>query len=293
MRKLWLFGCAATAALAFPAQAQTVPDSDFAMPKASLAIPAAAAMAMHPGPNVEVRHVRPPVRDMQRGHDMQRGEIRHVETRRHPGAPRRWSRIDRGGFVPGMWAGPQFVVRDWRMHGFSQPFSGGRWIRYYDDALLVDRYGRVHDGRYGYDWRRDRDRWSQRDGVPVYVGDGDFEPGEWDYEWAERWDRDEGDYAYGRGGPPIGGCHNPCTHTYPGPGPAYGHGYGYGAGYGYGYGPMVVTETITTTAPVVETVTYYEYETEEVTTQRRAYRKPVRRAPVRRAPPPPRPGERG
>jgi Ni/Co efflux regulator RcnB len=254
-----------------------------ALAAAAALFPATAASAEHPdaGPAGHWRD-RP-------AHDA-RGGMDRMDPRRHHG--RRFGhipRIERGGMVPGFWFGPQFVVRNWPMYGFSQPFAGGRWIRYYDDALLIDRYGRVHDARYGWDWDRYGDRWGyDRRGVPVYVGDGDFEPDERDYEWAERWER--GDRrGHGRGPD----CSNPCTRTYHGPPPpmpGYGHGYGSGYGYGCGCGPVVVTETITTTAPVVEKVTYYEYVEEEVVTRSKA-RRPVRRAAPRRAQP--RPGERG
>jgi Ni/Co efflux regulator RcnB len=189
-------------------------------------------------------------------------------------------RINRGGFVPGGWWGPQFVVRNWHGYGFPQPFGGGRWIRYYDDALLIDRHGRVHDSRYGYDWDRHGDRWGYDGrGVPVYVGDGDYEPDDRDYDWADRWEE--------RGGHRV-----VVDRRNHGGQAAYGHG-GYGYGYGCGCGTVVVTETTTTTAPVVELVTTYEYVTEYVTERARAApkkRKIIRRAP---APAPARPGERG
>jgi hypothetical protein len=209
----------------------------------------------------------------------------------------RFRRIDRGGFVPHFWFGPQFHIQNWSMHGFSQPTHDRRWIRYYDDALLIDGDGRVHDGRYGWDWGRDGDRWGEdENGIPVYVGDGDYEPGDWDYEWAEGWERgdyrdeDRGAYAHHdrRGAPRR--CGNPCTRTYSAPPPTgYGH-QGYGYGY-YGWGPVIVTETTVTTAPVVEQVTTYEYIEEEVRVAPR--RKAKRRCNCPRPAPRPHPGERG
>jgi hypothetical protein len=228
---------------------------------------------------------------------------------RHPGMPgqvhhRRFNhirRIDRGGFVPGFWFGPQFHIQNWGMYGFSQPSDGGRWVRYYDDAYMIDRDGRVRDSRHDMDWDRYGERWDYDDnGVPVYAGDGDYEPDDRDYEWAERnergdhgrddyargpQDRDDRGYGhgYGRQGPPMPppgyGCGG-CGGAYGGHG-----GYGYGYGWGYGWGPVIVTETTVTTAPVVEMRTYYE-------TVRVAPRK-VRRCRCAAPAPRPRPGERG
>jgi Ni/Co efflux regulator RcnB len=208
------------------------------------------------------------------------------------------SRIHRGGFVPQFWWGPQFIVQDWGMYGFPQPHAGTRWIRYYDDALLIDREGRVRDGRYGYEWDRHQDRWgADRNGVPVYVGDGDFQPERWDYEWAEHCDRDGcGDgSAYAEGyGDDEGPGYGP-----PPPPPGYGHGgyaqsqaYGYCYGYGAGYcacGPVVVTETTVTTAPIIEQVTTYEYVTERAPAPRVKVR--TKRVKAHRVAP--YPGERG
>jgi Ni/Co efflux regulator RcnB len=211
------------------------------------------------------------------------------------GGQHRFQRIDRGGFVPHFWFGPQFHVQNWGLYGFPQPMQGRRWVRYYDDALLIDGDGRVHDGRYGWDWDRYGDRWDEdENGIPAYVGGDDYEPGDWDYEWAEGWERgdyrdeDRGGYAHHDGrGPPRGRCGNPCTRTYAAP-PGYGH-HGYGYGY-YGWGPVIVTETTVTTAPVVEQVTTYEYIEEEV---RVAPRTVKRRCKCPRPAPRPQPGERG
>lgn len=204
--------------------------------------------------------------------------MHQVRRMPHPGGGthfRQFRRINRGGFVPQFWWGPQFIVHNWSGYGFPQPYAGGRWIRYYDDAYMIDRSGRVLDSRYGHDWSREEERWSRDgNGVPVYVGDGDFQPERWDYEWAENCERNGcGDETYAEGdyGPPPGHDGPPPGYGGPPPG-AYGYGHGSGSSYsygstygGYGYcacGPVVVTETTVTTAPVVEQVTYYEYVTE-------------------------------
>ena len=267
------------------------------------------AMGHRPRPQVTPGHP-PIVRQIHRD----ARQIRHPGVRpgmghsqiRHPmpGHGRRFShisRINRGAFVPHFWWGPQFVVRDWGMYGFPQPFQGGRWIRYYDDALLIDRDGRVHDGRYGWDWDRDQERWgADANGVPVYVGDGEYDPERWDYEWAERCDSegcgDDRAYAervdHGPPPPPPGHGRGGYGQGSYGQGYAYSHSYGQAYGQGYGYcacGPVVVTETTVTTAPVVEQVTYYEYVTERAA----APRAKVRSKRVKAHRIAPYPGEKG
>lgn len=272
MRKLWLGALAASAAL----------------------VPMTAAQAQRgPGP----ARTRVMVPAPHPGMGMPHGPRRIHPGMGHHGRFGRFQRINRGGFVPHFWFGPQFHVQNWGLHGFPQPMHGRRWVRYYDDALLIDGEGRVHDGRYGWDWDRSGERWGEdENGIPVYVGDGDYEPGDSDYEWAEEWERgdhrdDDRDYArHDRQGPPPHRCGNPCTRTYGAPPPSgYGH-QGYGYGY-YGWGPVIVTETTVTTAPVVEQVTTYEYIEEEV---RVAPRRKVRRpCNCPRPAPRPQPGERG
>ena len=243
--------------------AQTVSDPGLGM---SLPLIAAAQQAA-PG----MRHAPPPVVRM-----------RHGQMPGQPGQTRRFVRFQRGATIPHVWFGPQFHVQNWGLYGFPQPFAGGRWIRHYDDAYLIDRDGRVRDGRYGMDWDRYGERWDQDDnGVPVYAGDGDYQPGDHDYEWAERYDRDHrrggDDDGYGhhgedrevgranvlvrRDGHDGPGCdgrvrvehqrHGGCAPPPPPRGcgaPRCGQGQGYGYGW-YGWGPVLVTETIVTTAP--------------------------------------------
>ncbi len=51
--------------------------------------------------------------------------------------------------LPRDWMGPTHFISDWRSYGLTRPAAGYGWSRYYDDAVLTDRWGRV------YDWRRD------------------------------------------------------------------------------------------------------------------------------------------
>ena len=220
-------------------------------------------------------------------------------------------RLQPGFIVPPMWFGPQFQVGNWQMYGFPPPPPRHRWVRYYDDAYLIDHDGRIRDTRYGMDWDRYGERWDMEDGIPHYYGRGDFRPGPDDYAWVERnrgrFDQEEeyadygADYGPGHGGgygpPPPG--YGPPSACHAGPQPCGGYGQaGYGYGYGYGYGviayPIVIETTVVSGGcgcgyeEVVEEVVEYS---RPVHRPRRVQRQVHRPRPVRPAPPPP--GERG
>ncbi len=216
----------------------------------------------------------------------------------HPGPNFRHRRLQRGFVIHPFWFGPQFHVNNWQMYGFADPGGDSRWVRYYDDAYLIDRDGRVRDTRYGMDWDQYGEEWDLEDGIPAYRGSRDWRPDDDDYAWAERhgetgpgnnmggWDYSQ----YGHGG---GYAH---TQVYGG---AYG---GYGYGYGYAY-PIIIETTVTTAAAATYTEEVVE-EYVQVRRPRRAHRRArcvcapprpavrpaPRPAPVRRPPPA---GERG
>jgi hypothetical protein len=99
-----------------------------------------------------------------------------------------WQRVGRGWRMQPYWWSPRFRLHDWRVYGFPAPRDDWFWIRYYDDALLVDRFGMVHDGRWGVDWDRYGERWDQDQfGVPSYQG----------YEDEGRGPEDVAAYGYG------------------------------------------------------------------------------------------------
>lgn len=287
MSKLWLIGLAASAAWTLPAMAQPAPPPPPPPPMAHgmhAPMPAPGAPAMH--------HRMPSPGHMKPGH--------------MPGM----HRIGRGGMLPPFFMGPQFIVHDWRMFGFPAPMPGGHWVRYYDDALLVDRDGRVMDGRYGWDWDRrgdghDDDRhhgdddgeWAEDGPGMRHHGGGDMRR-HGDGDMRRHGDRERVVKIYRHGD--RRDCRRRCgivRHVPPPPPPPYGYGYGYGGyGYGCGCGGVVITETTTTTAPVVETRTYYETVYERAAPRRhyakpvKRYVKPVVRRSVKAAPAP---GERG
>jgi hypothetical protein len=144
------------------------------------------------------------------------------------------ARVERGFVMPPYWMNPQFEVRDWRDYGFAAPAADQRWLRYYDEALLVDAYGRVVDVRHDVSWDARRESWAHDPrGVPVYVGNGTYYPGSADYAYVQGYAGDR--YAVREGGYPA------QSYAYPSSPPgAY-------APYGYGYGGMTIIETTVTT----------------------------------------------
>jgi len=47
---------------------------------------------------------------------------------------------------------PRFYVSNYQVLGLARPSNGYRWSRYYDDAVLADPRGYVHDYRSGVNW---------------------------------------------------------------------------------------------------------------------------------------------
>jgi len=71
---------------------------------------------------------------------------------RAPGGWNSYRRLHRGHSLPGYWRGNDFRVQDYLSFGLSAPPSGYSWMRYYDDAVLVDHDGRVWDSIDGIAW---------------------------------------------------------------------------------------------------------------------------------------------
>jgi Ni/Co efflux regulator RcnB len=88
----------------------------------------------------------------------------------------RYNRVGRGYVVPGYLRAPNFSVGNWWNYGLARPAPGQTWIRYYDDALLIDGSGRVVNMRYGLDW----DRTGPPPGYPDYGYGSGYQPGNYD-----------------------------------------------------------------------------------------------------------------
>jgi hypothetical protein len=81
----------------------------------------------------------------------------------------------RGIFLPRFFVSPTFFVTNWWNFGLAQPGYGQQWVRYYDDAVLIDDRGYIIDTAPNVAWDgsgRDDDRYDDRDSDwgphPVY-----------------------------------------------------------------------------------------------------------------------------
>ena len=59
-----------------------------------------------------------------------------------------------GFALPRYWSAPSFYITNYSNFGLSRPQTGYSWSRYYDDAVLRDGRGQVHDVRENIDWSR-------------------------------------------------------------------------------------------------------------------------------------------
>lgn len=199
-----------------------------------------------------------------------------------PGGWQAYRRPSNGFVLPAFWINPAYYIADYRAFALPAPAHGYGWSRYYDDAVLTDRYGRVVDVRYGYDWDRyggyaDGDDRPYRDGYtdPPYRDDDVTIGGRAAYEgrWVGTWyGRDGSTYSGVYDGRFEGGDLTAPALPYQ-PLPAYGD---YSASsYYYQARPAVAVDYVT---PMVTT-----FVTEEVTTYTRHVRKSVPRKRVWRA----------
>lgn len=91
-----------------------------------------------------------------------------------PGGWGAYKRPVRGWTLPSYWISGGFWLSDWQSWGLSSPPYGYNWVRYYDDAVLVDRYGRVWDSVSGVDWDGSAYAYG---GDGYYVGQGYYAGG--------------------------------------------------------------------------------------------------------------------
>ncbi len=90
----------------------------------------------------DVRDARNDVRDARQEY---REDVRDY-NRAHPwrAAPFKYNRFSVGARIQPAYYGRNYVVTDWRRFHWAAPRANQRWVRHYDDALLVNtRTGRV------------------------------------------------------------------------------------------------------------------------------------------------------
>ncbi|MEG3180414.1 RcnB family protein [Sphingomonas sp. LT1P40] len=216
---------------------------------------------------------------------------------RAPGGWGAYRRPVRGWTMPSYWIGGSFFLSDWSNWGLSRPPYGYNWVRYYDDAVLVDRGGRVWDSVSGLDWDRGDAYAYAGDGYAYAEAQGGAGGGGYSGGYGAQYQAPEDDYDDRYEDRPIPS--QPYPGGYAPPAPVYrapaaqspcGQGCGYqqrgfvGGGYaasgGYYYTAPVTTTIVIQSAPVVTTTTV----TEEVIEESSSYvtQRAVRRAPSKR-----------
>lgn len=58
----------------------------------------------------------------------------------------------RGGRLPSIFGSSDYAIPDWQAYGLTPPGPRRRWVRYYDDAVLIDSGGTVIDAVPAIDW---------------------------------------------------------------------------------------------------------------------------------------------
>jgi len=233
------------------------------------------------------------------------GNQRWIGGQQAPGGWNAYRRPSRGWRVPNYWMAPSFGIANFSAFGLAPPPNGFGWSRYYDDAVLIDRSGRVNDWVGGLDWNRNNAGFDNGH-TGVYpaqpqIGTVYPQPGagyQGTYSGTYRVGNRTGYQTGVQSGvyqPPVAAFspqvavppqvynQSYSTQGFAGQG-YYADGYGYGAGYGMGtnvngvwYPGGTTTTIVVQSAPVV-TTTVTEYIEETV------YTAPVRRhrAPVRK-----------
>ncbi|MBY0521313.1 MAG: RcnB family protein [Sphingomonas sp.] len=199
---------------------------------------------------------------------------------RAPGGWSAYRRPTRGWRVPSYWIGSNFWIDDFAYYGLATPPRGYRWLRYYDDAVMVDDRGRVYDsvGNIG---------WDQYEGAygpapqDVYQPSYQTTPGRWEGTYTGTWTQAPQPL---RAPPPaVTYQTSPLIQVPPG---GYYQTYGAGGyasgvtvnGQFYPAGPAGTVSTVTVQSAPVVTTTVTEYVTEtRYVTKRKVWRKPVRK----------------
>jgi Ni/Co efflux regulator RcnB len=220
-----------------------------------------------------------------------------------PGGWNGYHRLNRGSRIDRYWMDHR--IPDYLSFGLSAPPRGYGWVRYYDDAVLVDDYGQVWDSVGGIGW--DGDAYAEASGsyasarggyaAPIAPVDPNAYYDDRGYDAPPIAPEPYYPEPYGSGyEPPMAPPVAPPVQvqTYPGGayqggaflgGNAYGgaaYGSSYYAGGGYAYGGGTTTTVIITPAPIVTTTTTTVTEEVVSTGYVRPAKRVLRKAPVKR-----------
>ncbi|MDM7955394.1 RcnB family protein [Blastomonas sp.] len=92
--------------------------------------------------------------DLQTSSALNRGSAAGpVYGARLPVGAQAYVRPFRGFLLPRVWVAPTYYIANWQGYGLPRPAQGYGWSRYFDDAVLTDRNGRVYDSVQGVDWQ--------------------------------------------------------------------------------------------------------------------------------------------
>lgn len=201
---------------------------------------------------------------------------------RAPGGWNSYRRLNRGHRLPQYWMGASFGIPDYLAFGLAAPPQGYHWVRYYNDAVLVDYEGNVWDSVDGISWS---DAEAYADGG--YATSNSYSYSSNGAGYAQPIQPVDPDAYYDQ--QPYPGGYAPPVAVAPPAVQVQGfQGYGYGSGYassGYYAGPTTSTSVTYIALPGTTTTTVTEEIVEEsVTTSyvRAAPRRKIRRAPVKR-----------
>lgn len=152
-------------------RATSVPPTRTAPPVARAPLPA--PVAVHRGSQMAVGHAGPDHGGPRPGFDPRIGPgWGWAGNRWHgvgPGWTGQYHRPARGWRLPSYFVTPRFFVPNWGFYGLARPAPGYNWVRYYDDAVLVDGNGLIRD-HARVDW--DRGGFDPRDGASRDYDDG-------------------------------------------------------------------------------------------------------------------------
>ncbi|RHW19180.1 hypothetical protein D1610_03465 [Sphingomonas gilva] len=130
-----------------------------------------------------------------------------------PGGWRGYRVVVPGYRLPAYWIAPRYVIA-YRPYGLPAPQPGYAWSRYYDDAVLIDREGRVIDRRGDIQWDRYEGGYDDRDYPdPRHAPPPPAYEGTWEGTWTGEYD-DGRPYSYSGS---FDGEYRPAGAPYPPP----------------------------------------------------------------------------